>query len=99
LPPRLILPGAQAQAFRTQAINMNRLVVANAWLVTLSIYQPLQVEYSYNFDNNTYAVIWDGLYKSVSNFQKIIETDLPNQGNYISKIMKAHYAIYCRFIW
>lgn len=99
LPPRLILPGAQAQAFRTQAINMNRLgsVMTNAW--GGNIYQftnPLQVEYSYNFDNNTYAAVWDGLYRSVGNFQKIIETDLPNQGNYvaISKIMKAHYMQY-----
>ncbi|MBB1192237.1 hypothetical protein DNC80_00940 [Flavobacterium sp. SOK18b] len=99
LPPRLILPGAQAQTFRTQAINMNRLgsVMTNAW--GGNIYQftnPLQVEYSYNFDNNTYAAIWDGLYRNVSNFQKIIETDLPNQENYvaISKIMKAHYVQY-----
>lgn len=99
LPPRLILPGAQAQAFRTQATNMNRLgsVMTNAW--GGNIYQftnPLQVEYSYNFDNNTYAAIWDGLYRSVNNFQKIIKTDLPNQGNYvaISKIMKAHYMQY-----
>jgi hypothetical protein len=50
LPPRLILPGAQ-HAFRTQAINMNRLgsVMTNAW--GGNIYQftnPLQVEYSYN---------------------------------------------------
>ncbi|OAB27661.1 Starch-binding associating with outer membrane [Flavobacterium fryxellicola] len=99
LPPRLILPGAQSQAFRTQAINMNRLgsVMTNAW--GGNIYQftnPLQVEYSYNFDNNTYAAVWDGLYRSVNNFQKIIETPLENQGNFvaISKIMKAHYMQY-----
>lgn len=99
LPPRLILPGAQSQAFRTQAINMNRLgsVMTNAW--GGNIYQftnPLQVEYSYNFDNNTYAAVWDGLYRSVNNFQKIIETPLENQENYIAvaKIMKAHYMQY-----
>jgi hypothetical protein len=99
LPPRLILPGAQAQTFRTQAINMNRLgsIMSNAW--GGNIYQftnPLRVEYSYSFDNNTYAAIWDGLYRNVGNFQQIIETPLPNQENYIaiSKIMKAHYLEY-----
>jgi hypothetical protein len=99
LPPRLILPGAQAQAFRTQAINMNRLgsIMTNSW--GGNIYQftnPLQVEYSYNFDNNTYAAVWDGLYRSVNNFQKIIDTPLENQDNFIaiSKIMKAHYMQY-----
>lgn len=99
LPPRLILPGAQSQAFRTQAINMNRLgsVMTNAW--GGNIYQftnPLQIEYSYNFDNNTYSAIWDGLYRSVNNFQKIIDTPLENQENFIaiSKIMKVHYMQY-----
>jgi hypothetical protein len=63
LPPRLILPGAH-KAFRTQAINMNRLgsVMTNGWKY-LPVYKPLQVEYSYNFDNNTYAAVWDGLYR------------------------------------
>ncbi len=99
IPPRLTLPGAEAQAFRTQAINMNRLgsVMTNAW--GGNIYQftnPLQLEYSYNFDNTTYAAIWDGLYRSVNNFQKIIETPSEHQGNYIAiaKIMKAHYMQY-----
>jgi hypothetical protein len=99
LPPRLVLPGAQAQAFRVQSITMNRLgsVMANSW--GGNIYQftnPLRLEYSYNFDNTTYSAIWDGLYRSVSNFQQIIETPLPNQQNYIaiSKIMKAHYMQY-----
>jgi hypothetical protein len=76
--------------------------MANSW--GGNIYQftnPLRLEYSYNFDNTTYAAIWDGIYRNVSNFQQIIETPLPNQQNYIaiSKIMKAHYIIYCRFIW
>jgi hypothetical protein len=99
LPPRLVLPGAQAQTFRVQAITMNRLgsVMANSW--GGNIYQftnPLRLEYSYNFDNTTYAAIWDGIYRNVSNFQQIIETPLPNQQNYIaiSKIMKAHYMQY-----
>ena len=99
LPPRLVLPGAQAQSFRVQATTMNRLgsVMANSW--GGNIYQftnPLRLEYSYNFDNTTYSAIWDGLYRSVSNFQNIIETPLPNQENYvaISKIMKAHYMQY-----
>ncbi|MCK8141527.1 SusD/RagB family nutrient-binding outer membrane lipoprotein [Flavobacterium sp. I-SCBP12n] len=99
IPPRLILPGAQTQAFRTQAINMNQLgsIMTNAW--GGNIYQftnPLQVEYSYNFSNGTYAAVWDGLYRSINNFQKIIETPLADQQNYIaiSKIMKAHYMQY-----
>ncbi|NRT10913.1 SusD/RagB family nutrient-binding outer membrane lipoprotein [Flavobacterium sp. 14A] len=99
LPPRLVLPGAQAQSFRIQAINMNRLgsIMGNSW--GGNIYQftnPLRLEYSYNFDNTTYATIWDGLYRNVSNFQQIIDTPLPNQENYIaiSKIMKAHYMQY-----
>jgi hypothetical protein len=39
--------------------------------------------------------VWDGLW-SVNNFQKIIETPLENQENYIAiaKIMKAHYMQY-----
>lgn len=99
LPPRLVLPGAQAQSFRVQAITMNRLgsVMSNSW--GGNIYQftnPLRLEYSYNFDNSTYSAIWDGLYRNVSNFQNIIETTTPNQENYIaiSKIMKAHYMQY-----
>ena len=84
LPPRLVLPGAQAQAFRVQAITMNRLgsVMANSW--GGNIYQftnPLRLEYSYNFDNTTYSAIWDGLYRNVANFQNIIETTTPNQEN------------------
>jgi hypothetical protein len=61
----------------------------------LPVYKPLQVEYSYNFDNNTYAA--DGTdFTEVNNFQKIIETPLENQENYIAiaKIMKAHYMQY-----
>lgn len=99
LPPRLVLPGAQAQSFRVQATTMNRLgsVMSNAW--GGNIYQftnPLRLEYSYNFDNTTYSAIWDGLYRSVSNYQNIIETQLPDQQYYIaiSKIMKAHYMQY-----
>lgn len=99
LPPSFVLPGAQASAFRVQAINMNRLgsIMGNSW--GGNIYQftnPLRLEYSYNFDNTTYAAIWDGLYRSVSDFQQIIETPLPDQENYIaiSKIMKAHYLQY-----
>jgi hypothetical protein len=43
-----------------------------------------------------HAAVWDGLYRSVNNFQKIIETPLENQENYIAiaKIMKALYAVY-----
>lgn len=99
IPPRLILPGAQAQTFRTQAITLNRLgsVMTNAW--GGNIYQftnPLALEYSYNFENTTYTGVWDGLYRNVNNFQRIIETTTPNQGNYIaiSKILKAHYMQY-----
>jgi hypothetical protein len=52
---------------------MNRLgsVMTNAWVEISTSKQT--IEYSYNFDNNTYAAVWDGLY-SVNNFQKIIET-------------------------
>jgi hypothetical protein len=43
-----------------------------------------------------YAAVWDGLYRSVNNFQKIIETPLENQENYIAiaKIMSSLYAVY-----
>jgi hypothetical protein len=99
VPPRLMLPGAQTQTFRTQAIAMNRLgtVMTNAWAGNIYQYTgPLALEFSYNFDNNSYAAIWDGLYRNVNNFQRIIETTEPNQGNYIAiaKIMKAHYMQY-----
>jgi hypothetical protein len=62
----------------------------------LPVYKSITGWYSYNFDNNTYAAVWDGLYRSVNNFQKIIETPLENQENYIAiaKIMKAHYIQY-----
>jgi hypothetical protein len=99
IPPRLTLPGAQAETFRTQAISMNRLGSLMTNGLGGNIYQftnPFQLEFSYNFDNTTYSNIWDGLYKNVANFQKIIETPTENQGNYIAiaKIMKAHYMQY-----
>jgi hypothetical protein len=99
IPPRLMLPGAQTQTFRTQAITMNNLgtIMTNAWAGNIYQYtNPFSLEYSYNFDNNSYSGIWDGLYRNVYAFQRIIETPEANQGNYIAiaKIMKAHYMQY-----
>lgn len=97
--PKAYLPGAQTTIFRTQATTMNGLgnIMTNAW--GSNIYQFTggnSTEYSFNFNTTTYAGIWNNYYVGINNFQKIIETTYPNQGNYIAiaKILKAHYMQY-----
>ncbi|MES2544831.1 MAG: SusD/RagB family nutrient-binding outer membrane lipoprotein [Bacteroidota bacterium] len=97
--PQAYLPGAQTNIFRTQATTMNALgnIMTNAW--GSNIYQFTggnSTEYSFNFNTTTYSAIWNNYYLGINNFQKIIETTYPNQGNYIAiaKILKAHYMQY-----
>ena len=97
--PKAYLPGAQTNIFRTQATTMNGLgnIMTNAW--GSNIYQFTggnSTEYSFNFNTTTYSAIWNNYYLGIMNFQKIIETTYPNQGNYIAiaKILKAHYMQY-----
>lgn len=101
VPPRLILPGAMTNTFRTQAINMNEMgnILMNTWAGNVNSYaSPYSKQYKLTVDNTFYNTIWDGLYRSVGNFDYIIKyqnTD-HQQDNLvaISKIMKAHYLQY-----
>lgn len=97
--PKLFLPGAQSTIFRTQATTMNALgnIMTNAWGSNIYAFTGgNSTEYSFNFNTTTYQNIWNSYYLGLNNFQKIIETPYPNQGNYIAiaKIMKAHYMQY-----
>lgn len=101
VPPRLVLPGAQALAFNTQVggTRMNQLgsVLSNSWAGNVNrVTGGFSREFTQNFDNTFYDGIWDGIYLNVNNFQDIINTKLPNQENYIAiaKILKAYYMQY-----
>lgn len=101
VPPRLVLPGAQSNAFRAQVggTRMNQLgtVLMNSWAGDVNrVTGGYSKEFTQNIDNTFYAGIWDNIYLNVANFQEIINSPLPNQGNYkaIAKILKAHYMQY-----
>lgn len=99
--PRSILPGAQSLAFNTQAggTRMNQLgsVMTNSWAGNVNrVTGGYSKEFTQNIDNTFYNGVWDGIYLNVYNFQNIINTQLPNQENYIAiaKILKAYYMQY-----
>ncbi|TDE42494.1 SusD/RagB family nutrient-binding outer membrane lipoprotein [Flavobacterium rhamnosiphilum] len=101
VPPRLMLPGAMTNTFRTQAINMNEMgnILMNTWAGNVNSYaSPYSKQYKLTVDNTFYNAIWDGLYRSVGNFDVIIKYQNVDhqQDNFvaISKIMKAHYLQY-----
>jgi len=101
VPPRLILSGTQLLAFNTQAggTRMNQLgsVLTNSWSGNVNrVTGGYSREFTQNIDNTFYNGIWDGIYLNVNNFQKIIDTERPNQENYIAiaKILKAYYMQY-----
>ena len=101
VPPRLVLPGAQNLTFNAQVggTRMNQLgsVLTNGWAGDVNrVTGGYSREFTLNLDNTFYNGIWDGIYLGVANFQEIIDTDVPNQENYIAiaKIMKAYYMQY-----
>ncbi|CAM4409425.1 SusD/RagB family nutrient-binding outer membrane lipoprotein [Flavobacterium terrigena] len=101
VPPRLMLPGAMAQTFRTQATTMNALgsILTNAWAGNVNSFaSPYSREYKLQVDNSFYSGIWDGLYRSMANFELI--TKYPNADHSqdqfvaVAKIMKSYYMQY-----
>lgn len=99
--PQLLLPGAQVSSYRIQTTTMNQLgnVFMNAWTRNVQGFgNGFDRELQLTIDNSFYNGIWDGLYRSVNNFQGII--DYPNadgsQDYYvaIAKICKSHYLQY-----
>lgn len=78
---------------------MNQLgsVLTNSWAGNVNrVTGGYSREFTQNIDNTFYNGIWDGIYLNVANFQNIIDTERPNQENYIaiSKILKAYYMQY-----
>jgi hypothetical protein len=101
VPPRLVLAGAQSNAFNAQVggTRMNQLgsVMMNSWAGDVNrVTGGYNTEFTQNFDNTFYTGIWGTIYLNVANFQKMIDSKEPNQGNYraIAKILKAHYMQY-----
>lgn len=101
VPPRLILPGAMTNTFRTQAIQMNEMgnILMNTWAGNVNSFaSPYSKQYKLTVDNTFYNTIWDGLYRSVANFDVIIKYQNADhqQDKFvaISKIMRAHYLQY-----
>lgn len=101
IPPRLVLPGAQSNAFNAQVggTRMNQLgsVLMNSWAGNVNrVTGGYSREFTQNLDNTFYNGIWDGIYLNVANFQEIIDTKKENQENYIAiaKIMKSYYLQY-----
>lgn len=99
--PQLLLPGAQVSSYRIQTTTMNQLgnVFMNAWTRNVQGFgNGFDRELQLTIDNSFCNGIWDGLYRSVNNFQGII--DYPNadgsQDYYvaIAKICKSHYLQY-----
>ncbi|GAB3715979.1 SusD/RagB family nutrient-binding outer membrane lipoprotein [Flavobacterium koreense] len=101
LVPSELLSAAQSNAFRTQTINMNQLgnVFSNAWAGNiLQVSGGFSDEFNLNVTSSFQNGIWNNLYRSIGNFQSII--DRPNTNgefdNYqaVAKICKAHYMQY-----
>lgn len=96
-----LLPAAQHESYVIQATTMNTLgnVFSNAWAGNVSSFAgPFDNEYRLNLSTSFYSGIWDGLYRSLNNFQAIIDMDNENGdlNNYqaIAKITRAHYMQY-----
>lgn len=97
--PRLLLPGALANSYRVQSRTMNQLgnIWMQNWGADVNNFTGANVdEYSLNISNSFYNGIWDGLYPSVSNFQRILEFDSENYDNHkaVALIMKSYYMQY-----
>ena len=99
--PALLLPGAQVASYRVQSTTMNQLgnVFMNSWTRNVQGFgNGFDRELQLTIDNSFYNGIWDGLYRSVNNFQGII--DYPNADGSqdyfvaIAKICKSHYLQY-----
>ncbi|MBK1897993.1 SusD/RagB family nutrient-binding outer membrane lipoprotein [Chryseobacterium paridis] len=99
--PELMLPGAIASAYRTQAGTMVQFgnLMMNSWAGNAYTFtSPFQREFNLNsVDNTFYTGIW-GLYPRIANFDQIEKFANPShkQDNYIAvaKIMKAYYMQY-----
>lgn len=101
VPPRLMLPGAMSQTFRTQATSMNQLgsIMTNAWAGNVNSFaSPYSREYRLAVDNAFYNPIWDGLYRNVANFDFIQKYPNADQSQdqfvAVAKIMKSYYMQY-----
>lgn len=98
VPPRLLLPGAQLNAYKVQDSDAKRLgsVFMNSWAGNVySFTGGFASEYNLTISNTFYDEIFEDTYLALANFQKIIQYDNANgsQDNYIAiaKIMKAYY--------
>lgn len=97
--PRLLLPGALTNSYRVQSRTMNQLgnIWMQNWGADVNNFTGANLdEYSMTINNSFYNGIWDGLYPSVSNFQKIIEFDSEDYDNHkaVALIMKSFYMQY-----
>lgn len=99
--PDKLLPAAQVNSFRVQAIGMNQLgnVFMNSWASNVASFTGGYArEFQLNIDNSFYNNIFDGLYLNVANFQEIIKRPNINNANdnYLAaaKICKVHYMQY-----
>lgn len=100
--PRLLLPGAISQAYRTQAGTMMQFgnLMMNSWAGNAYAFgSPFQREFNLgSVDNTFYAGIWNGLYPRIANFAQIerYRNGDGKQDLYIAaaKIMKAYYMQY-----
>ena len=101
LKPSELLSAAQSNTFRTQTLQMNQLgnVMTNAWAGNiLQVSGGFSDEFNLNVTSSFQNPIWNNLYRSIGNFQGIIDIPNPN-GDYdyyqaVAKICKAHYMQY-----
>lgn len=106
LTPNYVFPGTVTNSYYIQARRLNMFsgimmnsVAGNSY----SFGTPLVDEYSPNITTAFYADVWDQLFRSITNFQYVMDYSDPS-GKYakykaMSKIMKAYYVQTLTDLW
>ena len=97
--PNLSLAVAQTQPYRTLTRNANILgnLLMNNWGFNVNSFAVTNPEeFSLNFNNNTGATIWDGLYTGTYNLSKIVNHPSTQHDHHkaIAKMVKSFYFQY-----
>lgn len=106
LTPNFVFPGAVTNSYYVQARRLNLfsgVMMNNVAGNSYSIGTPFLDEYAPNVTTAFYADIWDQLFRSVGNFQFVIDYGDPAnqyaQYKAMAKIMKAYYVQTLTDLW
>jgi hypothetical protein len=97
--PNLALSAAETNTFRNFSTTANQLgnVFMQNWGPNVNSFTGgYTQEFTLNLSNTFYASIWDQTYRTLGNFQAILNSTSPNYDNHkaIARIMKAFYMQY-----